>query len=152
MNGGFEAAAKHNITVLVASGDNGARDAATENRLQVSFPASSPWVLSVGGTQLVSDRNSGATEAVWNHWSENLGASGGVSEVFDRPKWQSSIRVLHSLSGRPGRGVPDVAINADPKSGYALYIQGQVMQIGGTRCGRIRMGGAYSSSQSGARA
>lgn len=133
MNGAFEAAAKHNITVLVASGDNGARDAATENRLQVSFPASSPWVLSVGGTQLVSDGNSGATEAVWNHWSENLGASGGgVSEVFDRPKWQSNIRVPHSLSGRPGRGVPDVAINADPKSGYALYIQGQVMQIGGT--------------------
>jgi kumamolisin len=133
MNAVLEAAANHNITVVVASGDNGARDAATENRLQVSFPASSPWVLSVGGTQLVNSGNSGDAEAVWNHWSSNMGASGGgVSEIFDRPKWQASISVPHSLSGRPGRGVPDVAINADPESGYALYIGGQFAQIGGT--------------------
>ena len=133
MNAVLETAANHNITVVVASGDNGARDAATENRLQVSFPASSPWVLSVGGTQLMNGGNSGEAEAVWNHWSSNLGASGGgVSEVFDRPKWQANIRVPHSLSGRTGRGVPDVAINADPESGYAVYIGGQFIQLGGT--------------------
>jgi kumamolisin len=131
MNASLEAAAGRNITVVVSSGDNGARDAATENRLQVSFPASSPWVLSVGGTQ--PSGNSDDAEAVWNHWSSNLGASGGgVSEIFDRPKWQANIRVPHSLSGRPGRGVPDVAINADPESGYELYIGGRFVQIGGT--------------------
>jgi kumamolisin len=133
MNGAFETAATHNITVLVASGDHGARDRATDNRLQVDFPASSPWVLSVGGTQIVIRGGSGAEETVWNKWSEYQGASGGgVSELFDQPKWQANIRVPHSLSGRPGRGVPDVAINADPESGYALYIHGQIMQIGGT--------------------
>jgi kumamolisin len=136
MNVSLEAAANRNITVVVASGDNGARDAATENRLQVDFPASSPWVLSVGGTQLVNSGDSSGREAVWNHWSRNLGnlgaSGGGVSEVFDRPKWQTNIRVPRNLSGRPGRGVPDVAINADPESGYALYIGGQFMQIGGT--------------------
>jgi uncharacterized protein YjbI with pentapeptide repeats len=133
MNAALETAANRNITVVVASGDNGARDAATENRLQVSFPASSPWVLAVGGTQIVNGGNPGDGEAVWNRWSANLGASGGgVSELFDRPKWQTNILVPHSLSGRPGRGVPDVAINADPESGYALYISGQFMQIGGT--------------------
>ncbi len=117
MNVAFEAAANRNITVLVASGDNGARDAATENRLRVDFPASSPWVLSVGGTQLVNVGKAGVTESVWNHWSTNSGASGGgASEVFDQPKWQSNIRVPHSLSGRPGRGVPDVAINADRRA------------------------------------
>ena len=133
MNASLEAAADRNITVVVSSGDNGARDAATENRLQVDFPASSPWVLSVGGTQLINNGNSGDSEFVWNHFSTSLGASGGgVSEVFDRPTWQANIHVPHSLSGRPGRGVPDVAINADPESGYALYIGGQIVQIGGT--------------------
>ena len=131
VNAAFEAAAKRNITVVVASGDNGARDAATENRLQVDFPASSPWVLSVGGTQRVNGGKSSPSEAVWNHWP-NGASGGGVSEIFDRPKWQSDIRVPHSLTGRPGRGVPDVAINADPDSGYPLYVDGQFAVIGGT--------------------
>jgi uncharacterized protein YjbI with pentapeptide repeats len=133
MNSAFETAARHNITVLVASGDHGARDQATDYRLQVDFPASSPWVLSVGGTQIVSGGASGTNETVWNKWSAYQGASGGgVSELFDQPGWQANIHVPHSLSGRPGRGVPDVAINADPESGYALYIQGHFAQIGGT--------------------
>ena len=126
----LEVAASRSITVVVASGDNGARDAATEKRLRVSFPASSPWVLSVGGTGPVPGGNSGISEVAWN---DGVGATGGgVSEVFDRPKWQSNIRVPHSLSARPGRGVPDVAANADPGSGYALVIDGNYAQIGGT--------------------
>jgi kumamolisin len=132
MNASFETAAKRNITVVVASGDHGARDETTEERLQVSFPSSSPWVLSVGATRLVNDGGSGPLEAVWNDSSYNGASGGGVSEIFDRPRWQSNIRVPHSLTGRPGRGVPDVAINADPESGYILYVQGHAVQLGGT--------------------
>jgi uncharacterized protein YjbI with pentapeptide repeats len=125
-------AAKRNITVVAAAGDHGARDAATEKRLRVDFPASSPWVLAVGGTRLVSNGQSGHSEVAWND-GENGGASGGgASDVFERPKWQSVIRVPHGLSARLGRGLPDVAINASANSGYALVVDGQAVQIGGT--------------------
>jgi kumamolisin len=134
MNQVLEAAANRGITVVVASGDHGARDEATEKRLRVDFPASSPWVLAVGGTKLVS-LGSGFTEVAWND-AEFLGASGGgVSEVFEQPKWQSHIRVPHSLSTRTGRGVPDVAINASTMSGYRLVIHGVYGDIGGTSIG-----------------
>lgn len=128
----LQTAASRNITVVAASGDHGARDAATEQRLRVDFPSSSPWVLAVGGTALLATGNDGFSEVAWND-SEFAGASGGgVSEVFNRPKWQSRIRVPHSLSVRLGRGVPDVAINASAFTGYGLFIDGTYAQIGGT--------------------
>lgn len=129
----LKTAASRDMTVVVASGDNGARDEATENRLRVDFPASSPWVLAVGGTRLIPGTDSGFSEVVWNDSDSGAGATGGgVSEIFDRPKWQSKIRVPHSLSARPGRGVPDVAINASAEIGYFLVIHGLYMQMGGT--------------------
>ena len=129
----LEAAKTRNITVVVASGDNGARDKATDKRLRVDFPASSPWVLSVGGTKLVGALgSSNFSEVVWNDGEMGGASGGGVSEVFEEPSWQSHIRVPRSLSARPGRAVPDVAMNASPQSGYALFIDGQYGVLGGT--------------------
>jgi uncharacterized protein YjbI with pentapeptide repeats len=126
--------AKRGITVIAASGEHGARDADTEQRLSVDFPASSPWVLAVGGTRLISG-SAAFSEVAWND-GEHAGASGGgVSEIFDRPSWQSHIRVPHSVSARSGRGVPDVAINASAMSGYTLFIDGTYAQVGGTSIG-----------------
>lgn len=127
----LQAAKSRNITVVVASGDHGARDEETEKRLQVDFPASSPWVLSVGGTKLVRAGSSVASEVVWND-GDGGASGGGVSEVFDRPEWQSSIRVPRSMTTKLGRGVPDVSINASPKSGYRLLIDGKYQVVGGT--------------------
>jgi uncharacterized protein YjbI with pentapeptide repeats len=131
INEALHQAADRNITVVAASGDNGARDARTENRLRVDFPASSPWVLSVGGTTLIASGNSVISETVWN---DGLGdaTGGGVSEIFDQPEWQTMLPVPHGLTARPGRGVPDVAINASPDSGYQVLIDGSLGVVGGT--------------------
>jgi len=125
-------AADRKITVVAASGDNGARDIQTESRLRVDFPASSPWVLSVGGTTLVTRGNSRISETVWNNGALGGASGGGVSEIFDRPEWQAKVRVPHGLAARSGRGVPDVAINAGPDGGYRVLIDGADVVIGGT--------------------
>jgi kumamolisin len=132
INNVLRSAAERNITVVVASGDHGARDEATEKRLRVDFPASSPWVLSVGGTQLNREGDSGFSEEVWNEPEFGGASGGGVSEVFDRPQWQDHVRVPHSLAATPGRGVPDVAINASLHSGYMLLMDGRYSVLGGT--------------------
>lgn len=124
-------AANRNITVVAASGDKGARDAETENRLEVDFPASSPWVLSVGGTAIITEKGSNVSESVWNE--KDMGASGGgVSSFFDRPEYQSQVRVPRGMAAKPGRGLPDVAINASPTSGFQVIVDGFRQVEGGT--------------------
>jgi kumamolisin len=55
-----------------------------------------------------------------------------VSATFALPAWQASAGVPASPAGAPGRGVPDVAGNADPATGYQVLIDGQQNVIGGT--------------------
>jgi len=114
------------ITVCVASGDSGSSDGLTDGQNHVDFPASSPHVLACGGTRLVTAQGTVKTETVWND-GPNAGASGGgYSAVFARPNWQANDVAL------PGRGVPDVAGNADPETGYNILVDGQAEVIGGT--------------------
>jgi kumamolisin len=78
---------------------------------------------------------SGMTNVVTeNVWNGDGVTGGGVSEIFARPSWQDSAGVPASIStGFIGRGVPDIAGNADPASGYPVFINGQsVGPIGGT--------------------
>jgi kumamolisin len=58
----------------------------------------------------------------------------GVSDVFPLPQWQQGAQVppLVNASGRRGRGVPDVAGDADPATGYRVRVDGQEYVIGGT--------------------
>ena len=97
----------------------------------MDFPASSPWVLSVGGTSIIGGENGTASESVWND-GEGGASGGGVSSFFDRPDYQSHVRIPRSLTARPGRGVPDVAVNASPLSGFQVLIDGQLLVEGGT--------------------
>jgi len=123
-------AANHQITVVVASGDNGATDGGPSRA--VDFPASSPWVLAVGGTRLNVRDGKVISEVVWNATSKGSGATGGgVSDVFHQPDWQSKAHIP-PLLGQAGRGIPDVAANADPETGYILRFDGQTTVIGGT--------------------
>ena len=48
------------------------------------------------------------------------------------PSWQTSAGVPSRSGGGPGRGVPDVAADADPSTGYQVYVDGQDQVFGGT--------------------
>jgi len=59
---------------------------------------------------------------------------GGVSDVFNLPNWQAHARIPPSANpgGRIGRGVPDVAGDAAPVTGYRVLVDGKQFTIGGT--------------------
>ena len=141
MDAAIADAAVLGTTVCVASGDNGSSDDPSNQNgpVQCDFPASSPHALACGGTKLVGDVSTYtiSSEAVWNEVANNEGAGGGgVSAVYPLPSWQANAGVPVSASGTsttPGRGVPDVAGNADPVTGYLVVVDGQQPQpIGGT--------------------
>lgn len=126
-----QAAAALGVTITVASGDNGSSDGGTGNN--VDFPASSPHVLACGGTRLVGSGSTITSEVVWNEQAANEGATGGgVSTVFSLPSWQTGANVPAPTGSSGGRGVPDVAGDADPSTGYTIRVDGQTLVIGGT--------------------
>ena len=114
------------VTVCCASGDGGSSDGQTDGLAHVDFPASSPFALGCGGTQLISRNGAITSEVVWNNGSAGGATGGGISDVFPLPDWQ-----IGAPNG-PGRMVPDVAANADPNTGYNVVVHGQVQPIGGT--------------------
>lgn len=123
-----QAAAALGITITAAAGDNGSDDGVGDGSNHVDFPASSPNVLACGGTRLTASGTAISSEVVWNEVASNEGATGGgISNVFPQPAWQTAIAATQS-----GRGVPDVAGNADPTTGYQVRVDGQTMVIGGT--------------------
>jgi kumamolisin len=139
MDQAFQTAGTLGVTVLCASGDNGSSDGVNDFKAHVDFPASSPNVSGCGGTRLDATVNSSTNTVVWNNevvWNNGFfgGATGGgVSDVFGLPTWQANANVPKSVNDQHvGRGVPDVAGDADPQSGYQIYVDGQSMTIGGT--------------------
>ena len=142
MDQAFADAAALGVTVTVAAGDNGSSDDPSEQtQVHCDFPASSPNALACGGTKLVGNTSSFAisSEVVWNELASNEGAGGGgVSDVFPLPSYQANAGVPTSAAGSgsgqggTGRGVPDVAGNADPVTGYLVVVDGQRETIGGT--------------------
>jgi kumamolisin len=126
-----QSAAALGVTLTVAAGDNGSSDGGTGNN--VDFPASSPHVLACGGTTLEASGGEVVTETVWNETASNEGATGGgVSTVFALPTWQANAKVPAPSTSSGGRGVPDVAGDADPTTGYTIRVDGQTSVIGGT--------------------
>jgi kumamolisin len=137
MDSVFADAAALGVTVTVAAGDNGSSDDPNSTSgVHVDFPASSPHVLACGGTQLIGNlsTNTITSEVVWNELANNEGAGGGgVSDVFPLPSWQANVGVPTIAGGTStGRGVPDVAGNADPVTGYLVVVDGKQQPIGGT--------------------
>jgi kumamolisin len=122
------------VTVTVAAGDNGSSDGVSDGQPHVDFPASSPHSLACGGTTLQADATTGviSSEVVWNDGSAGGATGGGVSAVFPLPTWQAAAGVPAAPAGGTGRGVPDVAGNADPDTGYQVLVDGQQSVIGGT--------------------
>jgi kumamolisin len=131
MDEACQSAAALGVTITVAAGDNGSTDGGTGNN--VDFPASSPHVLACGGTKLDANGATIVSEVVWNELANNEGATGGgVSNVFALPSWQAKAQVPAATTTTGGRGVPDVAGDADPTTGYTIRVDGQTMVIGGT--------------------
>jgi subtilase family serine protease len=114
----WQSAMAAGITLLASAGDSAA---------QVNYPAAEPDGLGVGGTSITPSGSSFGSEAAWAD-------SGGGCDASDAPP---SYQV--GMTGYPGacsttsdRGVPDVAMDANPNSGVPVYIKGTNTQIGGT--------------------
>ena len=135
MDEAFQAAAMLGVTICVASGDNGSSDGVTDGADHVDFPASSPYALACGGTSLKASKTAITGESVWNDGSEGGAGGGGVSNFFALPTWQSGLKTTGAngaSSALSMRGVPDVAGDADPETGYDVRIDGTDTVIGGT--------------------
>src|SRR6266704_1993303 len=123
----FKAAAAQGQTILAASGDLGATGCYNPQTGANTFPAvddpaSQPYVTGVGGTTLrINPDNTYLSEQVWNDRTIKNGASGGgVSQVWLMPSWQQGPGVANAYS-TGYREVPDVAMDADPQTGYDVY-------------------------------
>jgi kumamolisin len=126
-----QSAAALGISITVASGDNGSTDGGTGNN--VDFPASSPHVLGCGGTEVIASGTTISQEVVWDDLAQGGGAcGGGVSSIFALPSYQAKAKVPKAPTANGGRGVPDVAGDASPESGYNIYFAGQKQVVGGT--------------------
>jgi uncharacterized delta-60 repeat protein len=111
------------VTFVASSGDKGA---------PASWPATSPYVVAVGGTSLtLGAGNAWSSEVAWS------GSGGGPSQYEPQPAYQSNVVTQTNM-----RGSPDVAYDADPTTGFAVYdsytYQGQTLDwtdVGGTSAG-----------------
>src|SRR4051794_27641001 len=128
----FQDAAALGVTICVAAGDDGSADGLTDGQAHVDFPSASPFVLACGGTKLLASGTAISSEVVWNEPGHGA-TGGGVSRFFALPDYQQAANVpAQHDTGKPGRGVPDVAGDADPLTGYKVRVDGQDMVIGGT--------------------
>ncbi len=132
-NEAFKIAALLGVTICAAAGNLGVRNGMTDGRYHVDFPASSPYVLSCGGTTLLINNGIIVSETAWEE-SEEWGSGGGISEYFLRPGYQdqTNIPLSKNISAFCGRGLPDVAANANPQTGYKVFVHGSYMIVGGT--------------------
>jgi kumamolisin len=133
-NAALESATAVGVTVCVACGDDGSSDGVADGKAHVDFPASNPYSLACGGTHLMGSGSSITDEEVWNALPDNGATGGGVSDAFPLPSWQNAANVPPSVNpgNRKGRGLPDVAGDADPLTGYRVEVDGSNAVVGGT--------------------
>jgi kumamolisin len=133
-NSALQAAAAVGISVCIAAGDDGSTDGVSDGLQHVDFPASSPYALACGGTHLIGSGSTITDEVVWNDLPDGGATGGGVSATFPLPSWQAGAHVPPSVNpgNFVGRGVPDVAGDADPETGYQIEVDGANIVVGGT--------------------
>lgn len=137
----FATAVSRGINVCVASGDNGSNNGTRQNF--VLFPSSSPNIVSCGGTKLVSPNPTYDNRTVETVWFDNLRSAtgGGYSSFFSTPSYQSSNITRFGSK----RGIPDVAGNAEPNTGWIIVFNNVLYGVGGTSA-VAPMWSAYLSS------
>ncbi len=127
----FQQAIAQGQTFSVSTGDSGA-DECGDGGTTPSDPASSPYVVAVGGTTLNASTTTYTSESVWS------GGGGSISKFEAKPTWQAGV-----LSGN-FRGVPDIAFDADPNSGSKIILNGSIAQYGGTSLAAPLFAGAWA--------
>jgi kumamolisin len=133
MNQAFQNAAAVGISVFAAAGDNGSGDGVQDGLAHVDFPAASPFVVGCGGTSVQAAGGHITSETVWNDGANGGATGGGVSAITAVPSFQQAINpVSANPPGANGRGVPDVAGDADPETGYQILGDDTSTVIGGT--------------------
>lgn len=118
LRGPYELAQRDHVTVLAASGDNGASGETLHmnsvyNRPVVEWPASDPLVTAVGGTELRLNPAGQrlAPDSAWNQ------GGGGKSAIFARPSYQNGVAAVTGSN----RGIPDISMNGSCSSPVAVY-------------------------------
>ena len=92
-----------NAAFFASTGDSGAPG---------GYPATSPYVVAVGGTTCNTDSSGNLTSETG--WS---GSGGGPSTQEARPAYQNGISGIVGAA----RGIPDISADADPNSGASVY-------------------------------
>jgi subtilase family serine protease len=134
-NAVFQRAAQEGVTVLASSGDSGVTNPGMDinnpdtlwNVPTVSWPASNPYVLAVGGTTL-QIKDAGGTygnETAWNNPGVGGATGGGISSLYAEPDYQKTVPDQSIFNGK--RGVPDLAFPADVN--YSLYFSGSAGDV-----------------------
>lgn len=123
-------AASLGMIIFAAAGDNDSSDGGT-TPANVDVPSSCPHVIGCGGT-----RKTTTGETVWNDNPGNTdgeGTGGGYSTIFPKQSWQIGAPPPPTgTTAGTGRMVPDVSADADPVTGYIIYVHGQQTVVGGT--------------------
>jgi len=127
----FQQAIAQGQTFSVSTGDSGA-DECGDGGTTPSDPASSPYVVAVGGTTLNASTTTYTSETAWS------GGGGSISKFEPKPTWQAGV-----LSGN-FRGVPDIAFDGDPNSGAKIIVNGASTQVGGTSLSAPLFAGAWA--------
>lgn len=144
----FKQGAAQGISMFAAAGDSGAYDC-NDSNLAVDSPASDPYIIGVGGTNLQTSNGAYGSESVWSNPSDTQrspkgsGGGGGISGTFAQPSWQVGPGVKNQYSNG-NREVPDVSANADPQTGYAVYCT--VTAAGCPSGGNIVVGGTSAAA------
>ena len=129
-NQAFQQMAAQGQSIFAAAGDSGAYD--DRSTISVDDPASQPYMTGVGGTALATNGAGGSwrSETTWNGGSIANGAGGGgISTVWAKPSYQAGFG-----ASTTARNVPDVSLDADPNTGYAIFFNGTWNIYGGTSC------------------
>jgi kumamolisin len=141
MESAAQTATAAGMAVFAASGDNDSSDGG-QTPANVDCPASCPHVVGCGGTNKTK-----SSESVWNDnpgQTDGEGTGGGYSTVFPVQAFQIGAPSPPSGSTM-GRMVPDVCADADPTTGYEIYVHGAQSVVGGTSAVAPLYAGLFAS-------
>lgn len=137
------AATAAGMVVIAAAGDNDSSDGGS-TPANVDVPSSCPHVIGCGGTNKTTSE-----ETVWNDnpgQTNGEGTGGGYSTLFPAQAFQIGAPPPPTgTTAGTGRMVPDVTGDADPNTGYNIYVHGAATVVGGTSAVAPLYAGLFAS-------
>lgn len=143
----FQSGVVSGMIWAAGSGDWGSPDSACGETQR--YPASSPWVVAVGGTTLITQPESPAIRIGETVWNNKLGATGGgILTMEPMPAWQSMLLPTPTVGQGLTRRIPDIALAGDPATGARIYVNGIINGLGGTSLSTPLFAGFWARMQS----